>query len=147
MIPLSIPPEVAIEPAQPKLFQSSTHPLDSLPLIFPPLLDQAVGQALRWIPARCPNFDQFYFGTHLIHCSRSSQLSQFLDWLRQSLPFSPLPLCHFDNPPLVVIVADQLGLQWNLAGCPIYAQSHLSAHLIFGPGNSPQYGFFHSIGH
>ena len=33
----------------------------------------------------------------------------------------PLPLCHFDNPPLVDIVADQLGLQWNFAGCPIYA--------------------------
>ena len=44
--------------------------------------------------------------------------------------------CHFDNPLLADIVADQLGLQWNLAGCPIYAQNQCSAHLIFGPGNS-----------
>ena len=124
LIPFSIPPEAAVEPAQPKLFQSSILPPDS------PLLNQAVGQALRWIPARCQNFDQFYFGTHLIHCSRSSQLSQFLDWPGQSLPFTPLPWCHFDTPPLVDIAADQLGLQWNLAGCPIYAQSHLSAHLF-----------------
>ena len=130
-----------MEPAQPKLFQSSTLPPDS------PLLNQAFGQALRWIPARCPIFAQSHFGTHPIPCSRSSQLSQFLDWPGQSLPFAPLPLCHFDNPPLVDIVANQLCLQWNLAGCPIYAQSHLSAHLIFGPGNSLQYGFFFSIGH
>ena len=60
---------------------------------------------------------------------------------------APSPWCHFDNPPLVDIVADQLGLQWNLVGCPIYAQNQCSAHLIFSPGNSPQYGFFHSIGH
>ena len=58
-----------------------------------------------------------------------------------------LPWCHFDTPPLVDIAADQLGRQWNLAGCPIYAQSHCSTHLNFGPGNSPKYGFFHSIGH
>ena len=147
MIPLSIPPEVAVEPAHPKLFQSSTLPLDSLPPNFPPLDEQTDWLALRWIPAGCPIFDHFHFGTHLIPCSRSSQLSQFLDWPGQSLPFAPLPLCHFNNPPLVDIVADQLGLQWNLAGCPFYAQSHLSAHLIFGPGNSPQYGFFYSIGH
>ena len=68
MIPLSIPPEVAVEPAQPKLFQSSFLPLDFPPPNFPPL-DQAVGQVLRWIPARCPNFDQFHFRTHLIPCS------------------------------------------------------------------------------
>ena len=85
MIPLSIPPEAAVEPAQPKLFQSSTLPLDFLPLY-----DQAVGQALRWIPARCPIFEQFHFGIHPIPCSRSSQLSQFLDWPGQSLPFAPL---------------------------------------------------------
>ena len=84
LIPFSIPPEAAVEPAQPKLFQSSTLPPDS------PLLDQAVGQALRWIPTRSPIFDQFHFRTHLIHCSRSSQLSQFLDWPGQSLPFAPL---------------------------------------------------------
>ena len=83
MIPLPIPPEAAVEPAQPKLFQSSFLPLDSPPPNFPPLDEQAARQALRWIPA----------------------------------------------------------------GCPIYAQSHLSAHLIFGPWNSPQYGFFFSIGH
>ena len=105
MIPLPIPPEASVESAQPKLFQSSFLPLDSPPPNFPPL-DQAVGQALRWIPARCPNFDQFYFGTHLIHCSRSSQLSRFPDWPGQSLPFAPLPWCHFDTPPLVDIAAD-----------------------------------------
>ena len=55
---------------------------------------------------------------------------------------APLPWCHFDTPPLVDIAADQLGLQWNIAGCHIHAQNHCSAHLIFGPGNSPQYGFF-----
>ena len=101
----------------------------------------------NWIPVGCPIFDQFHFGTHLIPCPRSSQLSQFLDWPGQSLPFAPLPLCHFDNPPLVDIAADHLGLQWSLVGCPTYAQNQCSAHLIFGPGNSPQYGFFHSIGH
>ena len=84
MIPFSIPPEAAVYPAQPKLFQSSTHPLDSLPLH-----DQAAGQDLRWIPAGCPIFDQFHFGTHPIPCSRSSQLSHFLDWLRQS-PYSDI---------------------------------------------------------
>ena len=84
MIPLSIPPEVAVELAHLKLFQS-THPLDFLPLY-----DQAVRQALRWIPAICPIFEQFHFGTHPIPCSRSSQLSQFLDWPGQSLPFAPL---------------------------------------------------------
>ena len=60
---------------------------------------------------------------------------------------APLPWCHFDTPPLVDIAADQLGLQWNIAGYPVHAQNHCSAHLIFGPGNSPKYGFFHSIGH
>ena len=49
MIPLSIPPEVAVEPAHPKLFQSSTHPLDSLPLH-----DQVAGQALKLNTASCP---------------------------------------------------------------------------------------------
>ena len=58
-----------------------------------------------------------------------------------------LPWCHFDTSSLVDIAADQLGLQWNLAGCPIHAQNHCSAHLIFGPGNSLKYGYFHSIGH
>ena len=50
---------------------------------------------------------------------------------------APLPWCHFDTPPLVDIAAYQLGLKWNLAGCPIHAQNHCSAHLIFGPENSP----------
>ena len=69
MIPLSIPPEVAVEPAQPKLFQSSTLPPDFLPLH-----DQTAGQALRWIPARCPIFYQAYFGTHLMSGPQSYPL-------------------------------------------------------------------------
>ena len=74
MIPLPIPHEVAVEPAQPKLFQSSTLPLDFLPPNFPPLDEQTAGQALRWIPARCPIFDQVYFGTHLMSGPQSYPL-------------------------------------------------------------------------
>ena len=85
LIQLSIPPEAAVELAHPQLFQSSTHPLDFLPLD-----DQAVGKALRWIPAGCPIFDQFCFGTHPISSPGSSLLCQFPDWLGQSLPFAPL---------------------------------------------------------
>ena len=40
LIQLSIPPEATVEPALQKLFQSSTHPLDFLPLD-----DQATRQA------------------------------------------------------------------------------------------------------
>ena len=59
---------------------------------------------------------------------------------------APLPWCHFDTPPLVDIAADQLGLQWNIAGCPIHAQNHCSAPLIFGAGNSPSMDFFTQLG-
>ena len=45
MIPLLIPPEVAVEPAQPKLFQSNFLPLDSPPPNFPPLDEQLIGQS------------------------------------------------------------------------------------------------------
>ena len=110
MIPLPIPPEAAVEPAQPKLFQSSFLPLDFPPPNFPLLDEQTDWLALRWVPAGCPIFDHFNFGTHLIPCPWSSQLSQFLDWPGQSLPFAPLSWCHFDTPPLMDIVADQLGL-------------------------------------
>ena len=62
MIPLSIPPEAAVEPAQPKLFQSSTLPPDS------PLIDQAVGQALKWSTAGCPISAPFHFEVHQFSC-------------------------------------------------------------------------------
>ena len=77
MIPLPIPPEAAVEPAQPKLFQSSFLPLDSLPPNFSPLDEQTEGQALRWIPIGCPIFDQFHFGVHQSSCLGSFSLSQF----------------------------------------------------------------------
>ena len=60
MIPLPIPPEAAVEPAQPKLFQSSFLPLDSPPPIFSPLFDQAVGQALNLNTAKLSNFSSFH---------------------------------------------------------------------------------------
>ena len=69
MIPFPIPPEAAVELAHPKLVQSNTLPPDFLPLH-----DQTAGQALRWIPARCPFFDQFYFGTHLMFGPQSYPL-------------------------------------------------------------------------
>ena len=62
LIPLSIPPEAAVEPAHPKLFQSSTLPPDS------PLLD------VKWIAAGCQIPDQFFFETHPISSSRSPPL-------------------------------------------------------------------------
>ena len=62
LIPLSIPPEVAVEPAHPKLFQSNTLPPDS------PSLD------VKWIAAGCQIPDQFFFKTHPISCSGSSPL-------------------------------------------------------------------------
>ena len=55
LIQLSIPPEAT------KLFQSSTHPLDFLPLD-----DQAVGQALKLNIVGCRLADPLHFETHLI---------------------------------------------------------------------------------
>ena len=54
LIPLSIPPKAAVEPAHPKLFQSSTHPLDFLPL------------DVKWIVAGCQISDPLHFEAHLI---------------------------------------------------------------------------------
>ena len=61
LIQLSIPPEAAVEPAHPKLFQSSTHPLDFLSLD-----DQAVGQALKLNIVGCKLANPLHFETHLI---------------------------------------------------------------------------------
>ena len=61
LIQLSIPLEAAVEPAHPKLFQSSTHPLD-----FHPLDDQAVGQALKLNIVGCQLAKPLHFETHLI---------------------------------------------------------------------------------
>ena len=59
LIPLSIPPEAAVDPAHPKLFQSSTLPPDCPPL------------DVKWIAAGCQILDQFCSGTHSIPCSGS----------------------------------------------------------------------------
>ena len=61
MIPLSIPPEAAVELAHLKLFQS-THPPNS------PLLDQAIGQALKWSTAGCPISAPFHLEVHQFSC-------------------------------------------------------------------------------
>ena len=60
-IPLLIHSEAAVEPTQPKLFQSSTHPLDLLPLY-----DKAVGQALKLNNVGCQIADTIHFETHLM---------------------------------------------------------------------------------
>ena len=54
LVPLSIPPEAAVDPVNLKLFQSSTLPSDSPPL------------DVRWITAGCQIPDQFHFRTHPI---------------------------------------------------------------------------------
>ena len=41
----------------------------------------------------------------------------------------------------------QIANQFHLAGCQISDPLHFEAHLIFGPGCSPQYEFFDLIGH
>ena len=53
LIPHSIPPVAAVEPANPKLFKSSTHP-------------QAVGKALKLNIVGCQLADPLHFETHLI---------------------------------------------------------------------------------
>ena len=78
LIPLSIPHEASVEPAHPKLFQSSTLPPDSPPL------------DVKWTAAGCQITDQYSSGTHPIPCSGSFLQSQFLDWPGHSLPFAPL---------------------------------------------------------
>ena len=67
LIQLSIPPEVA------KLFQSSTHPLDFLPLD-----DQAVGQALKLNIVGYRLADPLHFETHLIFVPGGSPQHGFL---------------------------------------------------------------------
>ena len=79
MVPLSIPHEVAVEPAHPKLFQPSTHPLDSLPLF-----DQAAGQDLILNTVGCQIADPFHFETHLIFFPRGSPQHGFF-WLNWAL--------------------------------------------------------------
>ena len=74
LIPLSIPPEAAVEPAQSKLFQSSTHPLDFLPLY-----DQAIGQALKLNIVGYQIADPIHFETHLMFVSEGSPQYKFFD--------------------------------------------------------------------
>ena len=74
LIPLSIPPEATVEPAHPKLFQSSTHPPDSLPLD-----DQAVGQALKLNIAGCQIVNPLHFETHLVFVPGGSPQYGFFD--------------------------------------------------------------------
>ena len=78
LIPLSIPHEAAVEPAHPKLFQSSTFLPDSPPL------------DVKWIAAGCQIPNQFYSGTHTIPCLGSFLLSQFPDWPGHSPLSGPL---------------------------------------------------------
>ena len=61
LIPLSIPPEDAVEPTHLKLFQSSTLSPDS-----PPLDEQAAEQALKWSNAGYQFSYPFHFEAHLI---------------------------------------------------------------------------------
>ena len=74
LVPLSIPPEAAVELAHPKLFQSSTHPLDFLPLY-----DQAVGQALKLNIVGCQIANPLHFETNLIFVPRGSPQYGFFD--------------------------------------------------------------------
>ena len=72
LIQLSIPPKAAVEPALQKLFQSSTHPLDFLPLD-----DQAVGQALNLNIVGCQLADPLHFETHLMFVPGGSPQYKF----------------------------------------------------------------------
>ena len=72
LIQLSIPPEAAVEPTLQKLFQSSTHPLDFLPLD-----DQAIGQALNLNIVGCQLADPLHFETHLMFIPGGSQQYKF----------------------------------------------------------------------
>ena len=77
LIKLSIPPEASVEPAHPKLFQSSTHPLDFLPLD-----DPAAGQTLKLNIAGFQIADPFNFEAHRIFVPGGSpQHGFFLDQL------------------------------------------------------------------
>ena len=69
---LSIPPEATVEHALQKLFQSSTHPLDFLPLD-----DQAVGQALNLNIVGCQLADPLHFETHLMFVPGGSPQYKF----------------------------------------------------------------------
>ena len=56
-------------------------------------------------------------------------------------PVHPKYTLPLDSPPLDEHVAGQ-ALKLMSAGCQFYDQFHFEAHLIFGPGISPQYEFF-----
>ena len=79
LIQLSIPLEAAVEPAHPKLLQSSPHPLGFLPLD-----DQAVGQALKLNIVSCQLADPLHFETHLIFVPGGSPQYGFF-WLNWAL--------------------------------------------------------------
>ena len=53
-------------------------------------------------------------------------------------------------PPYFPPLDDQAAgdaLKLNTASCQFSYPFHFEAHRSFGPGSSPQYGFFDSIGH
>ena len=81
LIQLSIPPEAAVESALQKLFKSSTHPLDFLPLD-----DQAVWQALKLNIVGCQLADPLHFETHLNFVPWGSPQYEFflLNWALNS---------------------------------------------------------------
>ena len=79
LIQLSIPPKAAVEPALQKLFQSSTHPLDFLPLC-----DQAVGQALNLNIVGYLLADPLHFEIHLMFVPGGSPQYGFF-WLNWAL--------------------------------------------------------------
>ena len=75
---------------------------------------------------------------------------------------APPPWCHLSTLPLNFLPLDehvagqalklisagcQIYDQFHFTGCQIFYQLHFEAHLIFGPGSSPQYEFFDLIGH
>ena len=74
LIPLSIPPEAAVEPPHPKLFQSSTLPPDP-----PPLDEHVTGQALRWSNVGNQFSHLFHFEAHLIFVPWGSPQYGFCD--------------------------------------------------------------------
>ena len=74
LIQLSIPLEAAVEPAHPKLLQSSTYPLDFLPLY-----DQAVGRALKLNIVGCQLADPLHFETHLMFVPGGPPQYKFFD--------------------------------------------------------------------
>ena len=92
LIPLSIPPEATVEPAHPKLFESSTLPPDP-----PPLNEHVAGQALRWSNVGDQFSYPFHFEAHLIFVPGGSPQPGFCDSIGHSISFV-LPQHH---PPLL----------------------------------------------